>query len=119
MRTVFYMICSAIVITLAYWAYKENYNTQTALREVNELQQKIAIQKEAIAVLNAEWAYLNRPERLRELVDMNFEDLQLIPLMPSHFGDSEMVGYPTEQQLEIVSPVSATIADVNLSGAGQ
>ncbi len=106
MRTLFYIVCSAFIIGLAYWAYKENYKTQTALREVKELQQEIAKQKEAIAVLNAEWAYLNRPDRLRELVDLNFEALGLIPLAPSHFGDSEMVAYPVHEQLQVNEPVS-------------
>ena len=96
MRVMFYLICSAFVIGLAYWAYKENYRTQSALKEVKELQQQIAQQKEAIAVLKAEWAYLNRPDRLRDLVDLNFTDLKLIPLLPSHFGDSEMISYPPQ-----------------------
>lgn len=106
MRTLFYIVCSAFIIGLAYWAYKENYQTQTALREVKKLQQDIAEQKEAIAVLNAEWAYLNRPDRLRDLVDLNFEALGLIPLLPSHFGDSEMVAYPVRKQLQVNDPVT-------------
>ena len=106
MRSLFYLVCSAFVIGLAYWAYKENYKTQASLKEVKELQQQIAHEKETIAVLNAEWAYLNRPDRLRVLVDLNFEDLQLIPLLPSHFGDSEMVAYPTTVFDSIVEPVT-------------
>jgi cell division protein FtsL len=111
MRTVFYLVCSAFVIGLAYWAYKENYRTQAALREVKELQQQIAQEKVTIAVLKAEWAYLNRPDRLRELVDLNFTDLKLIPLLPSHFGDSEMVSYPTEALQDIDEPVSVIAND--------
>jgi len=106
MRSLFYLVCSAFVIGLAYWAYKENYKTQVSLREVKELQQQIAQEKETIAVLNAEWAYLNRPDRLRDLVDLNFADLKLIPLLPSHFGDSEMVSYPTPDLYDINAPVS-------------
>lgn len=106
MRSVFYLVCSAFVIGLAYWAYKENYKTQASLREVKELQQQIAGEKETIAVLNAEWAYLNRPDRLRDLVDLNFKDLKLIPLLPSHFGDSEMVSYPEPDLFDINEPVS-------------
>ena len=111
MRTLFYLVCSAFVIGLAYWAYKENYKTQAALREVKELQQQIAQEKETIAVLNAEWAYLNRPDRLRELVDLNFPDLKLIPLLPSHFGDSEMVAYPTSVFQGVTDPVTVLAND--------
>lgn len=106
MRSLFYLVCSAFVIGLAYWAYTENYKTQSALKEVKTLQQQIAQERETIAVLHAEWAYLNRPDRLRDLVDLNFADLKLIPLFPSHFGDSEMVGYPTTVFDNVVEPVT-------------
>ncbi len=106
MRNLFYMVCATFVIGLAYWAYTENYKTQSSLKEVKALQQQIAFEKETIAVLKTEWAYLNRPDRLRDLVDMNFEDLQLIPLSPSHFGDSEMVEYPTTTLDSVTDPVT-------------
>ena len=37
-------------------------------------------------MLEAEWAYLNRPERLSDLAALNFEHLQLMPIMPQQFG---------------------------------
>ncbi len=111
MRSLFYLLCSAFVIGLAYWAYKENYRTQASLRGVKELQQHIAQEKETIAVLKAEWAYLNRPDRLRDLVDLNFKDLRLIPLLPSHFGDSEMVSYPGPDMFNINTPVRVISTD--------
>ena len=64
MRIFIYIICSFIVITMAYWAYTENYTTQASIRRVEELNRLVADEKEAISILNAEWAYLNRPERL-------------------------------------------------------
>ncbi len=106
MRSLFFIVCATFVVGLAYWAYTENYKTQAALKEVRALQKQIAHEKETIAVLNAEWAYLNRPDRLRDLVDLNFEDLKLIPLAPSHFGDSEMVGYPTTIIDSVTDPVT-------------
>lgn len=108
MKTFLYMICATLVIGVAYWAYNENYRTQASLRRVADLQAAIAAEREALSVLNAEWAYLNRPNRLRELVDMNFTDLGLLPLMPEHFADVELVAYPTKVILpeEIKDPVS-------------
>jgi hypothetical protein len=113
MKTFMYMFCCAVVISVAYWAYKENYRTQASLRRVADLQQQIAAEREAISVLKAEWAYLNRPERLRDLVDMNYDALGLLPLMPDHFAEVELVSYP---QVEIVpdtitDPVSTSGTD--------
>jgi len=117
MRSVFYILCSALVIGLAYWAYNENYKTQSAMRELRKIERQISVQKEAIGVLNAEWAYLNRPERLRELVDLKFDVLQLIPLTPSHFGDSEMIRYPIPELILVNDPVQ--VISITIDGATQ
>ena len=73
-----------------------NYATQEALDRVADLREQIAAEREALAVLNAEWAYLNRPDRLRELVDRNAEALGLAELTPDQFGEAAMVAYPAE-----------------------
>jgi hypothetical protein len=108
MKTLLYIFCCGVVISVAYWAYKENYRTQASLRRVTELQSQIAAERESISVLSAEWAYLNRPERLSELIALNFDELGLIPLMPEHFAEVELVAYPTEEigQEELLDPVS-------------
>lgn len=103
------VICCGVIISVAYWAYKENYRTQASLRRVAELNRQIAMERDSISILNAEWAYLNRPERLRELVALNFDELGLLQLMPEHFAKVELVAYPQiepprgEQNIEHVS----------------
>lgn len=74
------------VIGLGYWAYHQTILTQAAIREVNHLTRAIGIERDRLSVLRAEWAYLNRPDRLRELADFNFERLGLMPLAPDQFG---------------------------------
>ncbi|MGG7643928.1 cell division protein FtsL [Rhodovulum sp. YNF3179] len=106
MRGLIYVLSTLAVIALAYWAYHENYQTQQALREVKSLQRQIGDARERLAVLRAEWAYLNRPERLRDLSELNFPDLQLMPLAPEHFGSVAEVAYPApEPRFEILDPV--------------
>jgi hypothetical protein len=55
-------------------------------------------------VLKAEWAYLNRPDRLRALVDAHAETLDLVPLAPEHFGEAAMVAYPPEEPTLVDAP---------------
>jgi hypothetical protein len=44
-------------------------------------------------VLNAEWAYLNRPERLSKLVNANFDELKLLELTSKHFAGLEQIPF--------------------------
>lgn len=110
MRGFLYVLSTLGVIGLAFWAYQENYKTQAALREVRSLNGQIGQHLARNNVLRAEWAYLNRPDRLRDLAMLNFERLGLIPLPPSAFSAVDRVSYPFPDLLplgEIIDPVDA------------
>jgi len=105
MRGFLYALATFGVIGLAYWAYKENYATQDALRRVEKLQVEIGQKREQLGVLRAEWAYLNRPDRLRELADLNYDVLGLIPLAPEDFATVEQVVFPLLDLNDLSEPV--------------
>ena len=107
MRSLLYVMTAFAVMGLAFWAYRENYRTQAELNEARALQSEIAELREKLGVLKAEWAYLNRPDRLRELADINFGRLGLLPLEPRQFGDVREVGYPGLTLLPITASVDA------------
>ncbi len=94
MKSIVYLTCILIVMGLAFWAYRENYRTQAAMSEMSDIQRDIAGLREELGILRAEWAYLNRPSRLRELVDLNFDRLQLVPIESGQFVDLDNVDYP-------------------------
>ena len=94
MRSLFVLLSALGIMGLAYWAYQENYATQLALRDVEALQRDIGDLREELGVLRAEWAYLNRPDRLRELADINFDRLGLLPLAPQQFGRVDQITFP-------------------------
>ena len=65
-----------------------------AASEVEALQDQIAGIRESLTIQRAEWAYLNRPDRLRDLATINFDRLGLLPMQPSQFGTAEQVAFP-------------------------
>jgi len=108
MRSFFYIISGFMVMGLAYWAYHENYETQASLGEVRSLHRQIGVAHERLNVLEAEWAYLNRPDRLRDLAELNFDRLGLLPLMPDAFGRIEQVAYPNEIVFDISNSIEVS-----------
>ena len=94
MRSLMYLVTAAAVMLLAFWAYRENYRTQAQINEMARVQREMAGLREELGVLRAEWAFLNRPERLRELVNLNFEKLQLLPFTADQFVDVGAVAWP-------------------------
>ena len=118
MRPVLYVLTFLSVMALAFWAYRENYATQQALRHMGQLQNEIASLRDGLALQRADWAYLNRPDRLRELATLNFDRLGLLPLEPTQFGTAAQVSYPAPTILpgdssfpEINAPVEVTGQD--------
>ncbi|KUF09168.1 cell division protein FtsL [Pseudoponticoccus marisrubri] len=108
MRTLLFILSALAVIGSGYWAYRENYRTQAELDRVEDLNREIGAARERLAVLRAEWAYLNRPDRLRDLADLNFDRLGLLPLRPEQFGRIDQVSYPVPPELDISQPVDVT-----------
>lgn len=119
MRTFFYILTTLSVIGLAFWAYRENYATQGALAETRELRRDIRKAHERLSMLRAEWAYLNRPDRLRDLADINFDRLGLLPLRPEQFGHVDQVAYPAAPIVEISNIVEVANLNDDLSEKSQ
>ena len=111
MRSFLYIFSGLIVMSLAYWAYHENYETQASLKEVRDLHRQIGAAHERLNILEAEWAYLNRPDRLRDLAELNFERLRLLPLMPDGFGRIEQIAYPSGIVYDLANSIEVSSAN--------
>ena len=83
----FFLIGTLIGSTFAlgFWAYKINYDSRAADQRVKELEKSILSANKNLKILNAEWAHLNRPDRLRKLTEYYFSELRLTPINPDDF----------------------------------
>lgn len=112
MRGVLYVLAALGVMGMAFWAYQENYKTQEAIKEVRQLHAQIGASHERLGMLRAEWAYLNRPDRLSDLAELNFDRLGLLPLMSDAFRDVDDIIYPLPDILPILVPIDINSAPV-------
>lgn len=110
MRSLLYVLTFLSVIAAAFWAYHENYKTQAALGEAQTVRAEIGQARARLAVLRAEWAYLNRPDRLRDLAEVNFERLGLMQFEPDQFGRVDQIAFPQPPELPITDPVEISSA---------
>ena len=76
---------------LGLWAYKTNYASRSALLRVESINKQIAHERYQLKILKAEWEFLNRPERLRKLVEYYFDELRLIPISPQNFTSFDRI----------------------------
>ena len=108
MRSLFIFLSAVAVIGLAFWAYRENYATQAVLNNTDRLHAETREAYARLAILRAEWAFQNRPDRLRDLAELNFERLQLLPLHPDQFGQMDEVQYPIPDLLPITNSIDVS-----------
>ena len=94
MRWALYLCGVALAVAVGAWSYQVTYATQDAFKEVSKLRRDIAREREAIAVLQAEWAWLNAPERLTALVKEHEAELGLVPMAPERFARIDEIELP-------------------------
>ena len=109
----FLLFATLIVSTfsLGLWAYKINYESRAAYQRVKNLEESILSLNKEVKILNAEWAHLNRPERLRKLVEYFFLELRLNPINPDDF-----IAFSEIYIGQISGNVPTTLADKRLTG---
>ena len=105
MRPVLYVLTFLGLIALGFWAYRENSATRATRRGGGGLKRGAAGLREALAGARAEWAYLNRPDRLRDLATLNFDRLGLLPMEPGQFGAVAQVVMPAPEVPAITGPI--------------
>ncbi len=101
-RFLIHMVCVAV---LAIGLYLVKYTVQDVQRNVATLKTQLASEKESLHLLNAEWAYLNRPDRLRALADRHLDlvpidsrQIDKVSVLPAALYESDMSSKPSAVQ---------------------
>ena len=66
-----------LVIATATWTYQVKHDAEAKLDEIRELNRQIALERETIELLKADWAHLSHPSRLQALVERYQQELGL------------------------------------------
>lgn len=69
MRRFLHLVAILALIGSALYAYRVKYDTIYLTEQAAKLKNQISRERESIAILRAEWQFLNKPDRLQALAD--------------------------------------------------
>ncbi|MGL4634933.1 MAG: cell division protein FtsL [Beijerinckiaceae bacterium] len=102
------------LIGTAAWAYSIKYETIYYAEQVKKLEKRLERERDAIAVLRAEWQHVNKPTRLQVLSDrhLQLQALQATQIakasdLPAKPKEQDMLGSKLDQLLTGSVPVKA------------
>ncbi len=70
------IVAIVALVGSAVYAYTIKYQTSFRAEQITKTKLEIKAERDAIAVLRAEWSFLTRPERLQQLADKYLPSLQ-------------------------------------------
>ncbi len=98
----------ALLALSVFALFQVKYKVQNLRRDLAEIERQISADKKSIHVLGAEWAYLNRPERLKQLADQ-YLDLRYVSVAQVKEGEAVMVAGSERQRNMLVEPTPRPI----------
>jgi len=101
MLRLFNILVIAALLGSAAWVYKIKFEATVQAESVAKLRTEIRRERDQIAILRAEWAHLDRPDRLQELAKRH---LKMRPIEVTQFDTLD--GLP-ERPKPIVPPGTA------------
>jgi hypothetical protein len=109
-------LCAILgLLGTAGWAYSVKYETIYYAEQVKKLEKRQDREREAIAVLRAEWQYVNRPARLQVLNErhLQLQALQATQIaraneLPAKAKDDDKIGQKLDQLLTGTVPAAPT-----------
>jgi len=102
----------ALMLGAAAWTFGNKYQAETLESQVIALDRRIALERETIQLLEADWSLLNQPRRMEDLADAFAADLQLQPIAPEQIvAPNELPSAPPPPEPEDAK--TRTVADAS------
>lgn len=92
------LVMMLVIVVAALLLYRVKYEVQSLQSQVAETQRRLEQEKEALRVVSAEWAYLNRPERLRRLAA---KYLGSTGVTVEQVAEIEAIGFPRQMEASL------------------
>ncbi len=108
MRKVSLVIWMLVFVIASFMLYRVKYEVQSLRTQIAETSRELETRKQTLHVVAAEWAYLNRPERLQAL---SSKYLSAAGVTVSQIAEIEAIPFPKQSQAHLdteegVRPVS-------------
>jgi len=100
------IVLVVVMLGAATWTYAVKHSAERNVAQIEELERRITLEQETIDLLEADWAYLSQPSRLRKLADLYAEELQLLQTQP------RQIVHPQELPAAPEIPAGDGIADI-------
>ena len=85
LRTIDIVMIGAM-IAAATVTYQIKHHAEDKLQDVRKIEAEIKLERETIDLLKADWALLNQPHRLKRLIEVYGDELQLEPTQPAQIA---------------------------------
>ncbi len=96
------------LVDSAVYAYSIKYQTSYRAEQIAKTKLEIKAERDAIAVLRADWAYMTRPERLQPLADKYLPDLKPLQV-------TQLVSPQSLPQKIRTDSIGAKLSEIGLS----
>jgi len=105
-----------LLITCVVGVFVVKYNVHYLKKDLTVIRQQIIHDREIIRVLEAEWEYLNQPERLQKLVDqhLNMEfvlakQVKMNEFRSSHFASNQRSSRAHKRVVPTLKPILSSM----------
>ncbi|MDE3060973.1 MAG: hypothetical protein KGJ06_08170 [Pseudomonadota bacterium] len=110
--TVIWML---VIVIAAFSLYRVKYEVQSLKAQVAATTRELETEKEGLHVASAEWAYLNRPQRLEQLAQ---KYLPAADMTASQIADVQAIPFPAQMQASLDGDRQLTHVSAKLHEGG-